>query len=105
MKIKKYYFVYIITNKYKSTLYLGVTNNLARRLEEHADLRVGGFSNRYRCKYLVFYEKHADINTAIRREKEIKKWNRSKKEELIKKLNPQWKFLNEFVFRCEQEFL
>ena len=105
MKKKKYYYVYIITNKYKSTLYLGVTNNLVRRLDEHSNLRIGGFSNRYRCKYLVFYEKHTDVNDAINREKEIKKWNRAKKEDLIRKYNPDWKFLNEFVCKCNEEYL
>jgi len=101
----QYYFVYLITNKYKSTLYLGVTNNLSRRLKEHADNRIGGFSTHYRCKYLVFYEKFTDINLAIKREKEIKKWNRSKKENLIRKFNPEWRFLNEFVCRCKEEYL
>jgi len=105
MSTIKHYYVYIITNKYKTSLYIGVTNNLHRRLEEHANLRIGGFSNKYRCKYLVFYEKHIDALSAIKREKKVKKWNRLKKNNLINKFNPEWKFLNEFIFRCEEEFL
>jgi putative endonuclease len=105
MGYNKYYFIYLVTNYYKSVLYLGVTNNLKRRLEEHSDLKIGGFSNRYRCKYLVHYEKFEDINLAIRREKEIKKWSRKKKNDLIERANPDWKFLNEFVNMVSDEYL
>ena len=105
MKNVRYYYVYIITNRNKTVLYLGITNSIMRRLSEHADLRIAGFSNRYRCKYLVYYEKHTYVNNAISREKEIKKWNRKKKEHLINQFNPEWKFLNKAVFSTAEEFL
>jgi len=91
----KNYYIYIITNLYKTVLYVGVTNNLSRRLKEHASLSTGGFSSHYRCKYLVHYESFSYINLAIAREKEIKKWGRRKKSNLIIRSNPNWEFLNE----------
>ena len=102
---KKYYFVYIITNRYKTVFYVGVTNNIKRRLLEHYDETVKGFSTRYKCKYLVHYEKFTDILIAISREKEIKKWGKRKKTNLIEKQNPEWKFLNEHVDRVDDEYL
>ena len=91
------YYVYIMTNAYKSVVYVGVTNNLARRVWEHEKGKIQGFTQKYNCKYLVFFEQYDDINQAIHREKEIKKWSRKKKEQLISKFNPDWKFLNESV--------
>jgi len=105
MSYKKYYFVYIITNRYKTVFYVGVTNNLKRRLDEHYRELVKGFSTRYRLKFLIHYEKFTDINIAIRREKEIKKWGKRKKKALIDKNNPVWKFLNEGVMRINDEYL
>lgn len=93
----RYYFVYIITNYYKTVLYIGVTNDLKRRINEHFRGLVLGFSTRYKCKYLVYYELHTEISLAISREKEIKKWSRKKKLDLIKKMNPNWKFMNEDI--------
>ena len=99
------YFVYVITNLYKTVLYVGVTNNLKRRLAEHAASSIAGFSSRYKCKYLIYYEKHSDINLAISREKEIKKWGKKKKSILISKTNPKWEFLNERIFYVDDEYL
>ena len=103
--MKKYYFIYIITNRYKTVLCVGVTNNLRRRLDEHYNELIKGFSSRYRLKYLVHYEKFTDVLFAISREKEIKKWGKRKKIALIAKSNPEWKFLNEIVMRLDEEFL
>jgi putative endonuclease len=95
MKIHEYY-VYITTNPNNSTLYTGVTNNIARRLVEHYANRgkPKTFAGRYYCYCLVYMETHQYINNAIAREKEIKDWTRERKEALIKEVNPQWRFLN-----------
>ncbi|GAB3203785.1 putative endonuclease [Pontibacter aydingkolensis] len=93
------YFVYITTNPRKTTLYVGVTNDLPRRLHEHF-MNCGNsatFAGKYYCYNLVYYERHTRIGHAIEREKEIKKWSRSKKEELIESINPFWEFLNQQV--------
>lgn len=76
------------------TLYLGVTNNIGRRVFEHKHDLVSGFSKRYQCHGLVYLEEYEDINQAITREKQLKSWNRSKKEALIRRLNPHWKDLS-----------
>ncbi len=91
------YFVYIVTNPKKTVLYIGVTNNLKRRLQEHA-LDSGessnSFTSRYFCFNLIYYEYFQDINQAIARETELKKWSRAKKLALINRRNPEWQFLN-----------
>ena len=87
------YYVYILTNKNKTTLYVGVTNNLKRRLQEHRCGLNNGFSKRYNCYHLVYYESFTNISTAIAREKEIKKWRREKKNGLVNGFNPEWRFL------------
>ena len=94
------FYVYILTNSTKSTLYVGVTNNLMQRIIEHYLDRgkPKSFSTRYSCYYLLYYEEHDYINNAIAREKQIKKWSRKKKEELIKTKNPDFKFLNVELF-------
>ena len=84
------YYVYIMTNKPRGTLYVGVTNNLMRRVYEHKSNTILGFTSRYELHKLVFYEHSTDIYAAIRYEKRIKKWNRQWKIELIEKFNPQW---------------
>jgi putative endonuclease len=86
------FYVYITTNPDKSTLYVCVTNNLERRLFEHHENRGNrkSFAGRYYCYNLIYFEEFADINEAIRREKEIKGWRREKKELLIAKTNPNW---------------
>ena len=87
-----------MTNKHKNVLYVGVTNNLERRVEEHETGRNRGFTNKYNCHYLVYYEHFTRIEHAIDREKEIKKWRREKKDKLITEFNPNWEFLNDKIY-------
>lgn len=94
------YFIYITTNENKTTLYIGVTNNIQRRLSQHyfdSQNLKKSFAGKYNCYYLIYYEGFEDINTAIMREKKIKKWRREKKEILISEFNPKWEFLNHQV--------
>lgn len=84
------YYVYILTNKTNKVLYIGVTNNLAKRLFEHQSKFVDGFAEKYNLNKLVYYEQTTDVYSAISREKQLKRWNRKKKDELIKSLNPKW---------------
>jgi putative endonuclease len=89
------YYVYLLANWNNKVLYVGVTNNLERRLYEHKNKLVEGFTKKYNVNKLVYYEMTSDVNAAIRREKEIKKWRREKKNKLIEKLNPNWLDLSE----------
>ena len=98
-------FVYILTNYHKTILYTGSTVDLPLRIQQHANGKFPGFSKKYRCHYLVYYEKYDDINLAISRERQIKKRNRKKKEQLINRFNPEWKFLNKSVHQLEKEDL
>jgi putative endonuclease len=82
-----------MSNKPKGTLYIGVTNNLARRVYEHKEGLIEGFTKRYNIKCLVHFEEIADVNSAIQREKNLKTWLRKWKIELIENLNPDWKDL------------
>ncbi|MCM1546419.1 MAG: GIY-YIG nuclease family protein [Clostridiales bacterium] len=84
------YYTYITTNKRKTVLYVGVTNDLVRRIAEHKSGTVEGFTKRYNVDMLVYVEKYDDIETAIRREKQIKSWSRASKEKLIEKVNKDW---------------
>ena len=98
--MEKYnYYVYITTNKSRSTLYTGVTNNLNKRLNEHYEQRgeEDSFAGKYHCYNLVYFEKYNDINDALNREKEIKKWSRDKKHKLIDQVNPKWIILNDVI--------
>jgi len=95
--MNKEYYVYIMTNKSR-TLYTGVTNNLMRRVYEHKNKLVAGFTSKYNIQFLVYYEAGSDINVAIAREKQIKGWLRAKKLALIESMNPQWKDLSEEWF-------
>ena len=90
------YYTYITTNPGKTTLYIGITNDLHRRLKEHYDNRgkQSTYSGRYYCYKLIYYEYYKTAYEAICREKQIKKWRRSKKEDLINRVNPEWRFLN-----------
>ena len=99
MSHKKYY-VYIVTNKEKTVLYTGVTNDLEQRIIEHYNNkdRKDSFTSKYRCYYLLFYEAFDYINNAIAREKEIKGWRKEKKLALIRAFNPKLKLLNEELF-------
>ncbi len=89
----KDYYVYILASKKNGTLYIGVTNDLIRRIYEHKNNIVEGFTKKYNIHELVYYEKTNDSYSAIQREKRMKKWNRQWKIELIEKSNPQWKDL------------
>ena len=91
------YYVYILTNKTKTVLYIGVTNDLRRRLYEHKNKLVQGFTARYNVENLVYYECTSDIMVALEREKTLKKWARKKKEVLIERMNPTWERLNEEI--------
>jgi len=82
--------VYIVTNRPNGTLYVGVTSNLPRRVQEHRDGVAEGFSKRHGLKRLVFVERHDDIRAAIQREKNIKHWSRAWKVRLIHQGNPEW---------------
>src|SRR4030066_811778 len=91
--IMNQYYVYIMTNKSK-TLYTGITNNLQRRVYEHKQKLIPGFTSKYNINQLVYYEITSDINVALSREKQIKGWLRSKKIALIESVNPEWRDLN-----------
>jgi putative endonuclease len=83
------YYVYIITNKHDSTLYIGVTGNLEGRIYEHRERLTEGFTKRYQCTKLIYYEDYPDPVSAIAREKQLKGWRREKKVTLIQKQNPR----------------
>ena len=88
------YYVYMMTNKYNNVLYTGFTNNLIRRIyvhKEHMDPK--SFTTRYRVEKLVYYESTTDVRSAIEREKQIKSWNRTRKNQLVESMNPQWRDL------------
>ena len=105
MRRKYKYYIYIMANKYKNMLYVGVTNNLKRRVNEHY-MGIGkGFAFKFNCKYLVYYETYIDINQAIGREKIIKNYRREKKNKLISHFNPEWKFLNTMINNTDEEYL
>ncbi len=87
---EKIYYVYIMTNLHKTTLYTGITNNLLRRVEELRRGEGGVFSSKYHLNKLVYYELYRDVNAAIFREKQIKGGSRSRKVRLINSLNPEW---------------
>ncbi|MDP3955096.1 MAG: GIY-YIG nuclease family protein [bacterium] len=95
----KEYYVYIATNKINTVLYTGVTNNLVRRIYEHKNKLIKGFSSKYNICKLVYFEIYNDINEAIKREKQIKAGSRKKKLELIKKINPDFKDLYEEIIK------
>ena len=86
----KEYYVYILASKRNGTLYIGVTNNLLKRVSEHKDRLVDGSTKKYNVHNLVYYERHNDIYCAITREKQMKKWKRQWKINLIEKSNPDW---------------
>jgi len=85
--------VYILASQRNGTLYTGVTSNLHRRVWEHKNDLIDGFTKKYQVHQLVYFELHADMYSAITREKQIKKWKRQWKIELIEKHNPQWRDL------------
>ena len=95
------YYVYIVTNKNKTVLYIGVTNNLKIRLYQHQQNSIPftheSFAGKYNAYHLLYLERFENIQQAIAREKELKGWRRSKKDELINTTNPNWKFLNDTI--------
>jgi putative endonuclease len=93
----KTFYVYILSSK-TGTLYVGITNNLQRRMYEHKKKLVEGFTKKYNIDRLVYFEETPDVYAALNREKEIKKWRRDKKLNLIKSLNPRWQDLSEGWF-------
>ncbi len=90
----KMYYIYIITTKNNAMLYIGVTNDLQRRLYEHKNKLIDGFTKKYNISKLVYFEEYADIEEAIGREKQLKSWIRAKKDKLIEKENPKWEELS-----------
>ena len=85
----KTYYTYIMSSKNNTTLYIGVTNDLNRRVQEHKSGEIPGFTKKYCCTKLVYYESFSDINQAIEREKQLKGWIRKRKDELIDKVNKE----------------
>ena len=90
-------FVDIMASERNGTLYTGVTGNLVRRVYAHRKSLIKGFTKRYGCKRLVYFEVHDEITSAIQREKQIKRWHREWKLELIEGLNPEWQDLHETI--------
>ncbi len=95
MSHEHHYYVYILTNWNNKVMYIGMTNNLERRLFEHKNKINDGFTKKYNVNKLVYFEETSDVHAAIDREKEIKKWRREKKNNLVLSLNPQWKDLSD----------
>ena len=93
--MSKTYWVYMLASKKNGTLYTGVTNDLARRAFEHRNGAGGRFTRRYHVQRLVWFEEHSDINEAIAREKQIKRWERAWKIQMIEAINPAWDDLYE----------
>ena len=89
------YYVYILTNKANKVFYIGVTNNLERRIFEHKNKMVEGFTAKYNLTKLVYYEATSDVESAITREKQLKNWHRDWKINLVNESNPEWKDLSE----------
>lgn len=84
------YYVYILSNQTNTVLYIGVTNDLHRRLYEHKSGQINGFTQKYHIHKLVYFEEYTEVNYAIAREKQLKNWVRSKKNRLIETQNPNW---------------
>ncbi|MCK9225575.1 MAG: GIY-YIG nuclease family protein [Candidatus Muirbacterium halophilum] len=87
---EKNYYIYILTNQSNNIFYVGVTSDLIKRVYEHKNKLVKGFTEKYNVYKLVYFELHSDINEAILKEKRLKKWKRKYKIKLIEKLNPKW---------------
>lgn len=92
--MEKTYYVYLLTNWNNQVMYVGVTNNLERRIYEHRNNLVDGFTKKYNVEKLVYFETASDVLAAIEREKQIKKWRREKKNQLVIEMNPEWKDLS-----------
>jgi putative endonuclease len=92
------FYVYILAKARNSTFYVGVTSDLVKRVWEHKNEVVDGFTKKYGIKMLVYYEVYDDAENAIKREKRLKKWNRSFKMRVIEEMNPEWKDLYDTLF-------
>ncbi|MCF6237204.1 MAG: GIY-YIG nuclease family protein [Candidatus Marinimicrobia bacterium] len=99
MTTQKQFFVYILASKRNGTLYAGVTSNLPQRIYQHKNNQVEGFTKKYNVKLLVYYEPHENAESAITREKQLKKWNRAWKLKLIEKENPHWQDLYDYIIK------
>jgi putative endonuclease len=95
MPLEKHYYVYLLTNWNHKVMYVGVTNDLGRRIYEHKNKLVKGFTEKYKITKLVYFEETADVGAALAREKEIKKWRREKKNNLVLSINPEWRDLSD----------
>lgn len=95
------YYVYLLTNWNNKVMYVGVTNNLERRLYEHKHKLLEGFTEKYNVNKLVYFECTTDVNAAITREKQIKKWRREKKDQLVIAVNPRW---NDLSLQWQEDF-
>jgi putative endonuclease len=93
------YYIYIMASKRNGTLYVGVTNDLVRRVYEHREGQADGFTKKYAVKTLVYFEQHEDIAQALQREKNLKHWRRAWKIDLIEKTNPDWHDLYDTITR------
>ena len=91
---KQLYYVYIMVNDFGNVMYIGVTNDLERRVYEHKNSVLSGFTSDYNVHKLVYYETTSDIKAAISREKQLKHWSRTKKNALVEKSNPNWEEIN-----------
>ena len=93
--LERSYYVYLLTNWNNKVMYVGVTNDLAHRIYEHKSKLVPGFTEKYQVRKLVYFEETSDVEAALAREKEIKKWRREKKDALVIDRNPEWRDLSE----------
>ena len=92
--LARQFYVYILTTRHNTALHIGVTNNLVRRVEEHKLKLVPGFTSKYKITKLVYFKKFPHVYDAIQREKQLKRWNRQWKIDLIQSANPEWKDLS-----------
>ena len=90
------YYVYILTNRRRQVLYIGMTNDIARRVSEHKSHVIEGFTKKYNVDVLVYAEAYSDVKEAIAREKQLKKWSSVKKRELVSSVNPEWEEISPF---------
>ncbi len=100
---EKFYYVYILASERNGTLYIGVTDNLIKRSWQHKNESDESFTNKYAVHKLVYYETTNDITSALSREKQLKKWNRKWKIELIEKDNPEWQDLAEEYYSAKRQ--
>jgi putative endonuclease len=95
--VTKQYYVYILTNRSNNVLYIGVTNDLVRRIYEHKNKVVNGFTKKYNLNKLIYFETTTDVRSALEREKQLKNWHRDWKINLISEFNPKWEDLSEML--------